>query len=148
MILELVNSLGAWNWIILGLILLGIEVLAPGTFVLWLGLAALATGLVAFAVDMTWQAQLILYAVLAVLAVISWWFYFRRTGGSAAEPVLHRRAELHVGKTFKLEEAIVSGMGRVRIDDTVWRVVGPDLPAGASVRVVGTDGALLSVVEA
>ena len=148
MIFDLVTSLGAWNWIILGLVLLGIEVLAPGTFILWLGLAALATGLVTFAVDMTWQAQLILYAVLSVLAVIGWWFYSGRSRPSAAEPVLHRRAEMHVGRTFKLEEPIVSGSGRVRIDDSVWRVVGPDLPAGASVRVAGTDGALLHVVEA
>jgi inner membrane protein len=147
MILELIQSLGVWNWFILGLILLALEVLVPGTFILWLGIAAVLTGGVTLALGFGWQAQLIAFAVLSVVAVICWWFYSRR-GKDAAGPVLHRRAELHVGRVFTLEEPIVGGSGRVRIDDSVWRIAGEDLPAGSKVRVTSADGALLRVVPA
>lgn len=147
MILDLIEQLGLWNWFILGLILLGMEVLVPGTFVLWLGIAALLTGAVTFFLGIAWQAQLIAFAILSVLAVIGWWMY-PRSRSAAGEPMLHRRAETHVGRVFTLEEPIVGGSGRVRIDDSVWRVSGEDLPAGSKVRVASADGALLRVVAA
>ena len=148
MIRDVIVSLGAWNWFVLGILLLGVEVLAPGTFILWLGAAALATGVLTLIVDLSWQVQLIAFSVLSVLAVFGWWFYPGRTRRGAKEPILHRRAELHIGREFVLEEPIVQGAGRVRIDDSVWRIAGPDLPAGAKVRVETTDGALLKVVSA
>lgn len=143
MIIDLIERLGVWNWFILGLILLTLEVLIPGTFILWLGIAAILTGGVTLALGFGWQAQLIAFAILSVLAVTFWWFYFRNS--RTAEPVLHRRAELHVGRVFTLEEPIVGGSGRVRIDDTTWRIAGEDVPAGSKVRVVSADGALLRV---
>jgi inner membrane protein len=147
MILDLITQLGLWNWFILGLILLGIEVLVPGTFILWLGIAALLTGAVTFLLGIGWQAQLIAFAILSVLAVIGWWMS-PRSRSAAGEPMLHRRAEAHVGRVFTLEEPIVGGSGRVRIDDSVWRISGDDLPAGSKVRVASADGALLRVVAA
>ena len=50
-----------------------------------------------------------------------------------------------VGRSFRLDQPIVSGEGQVRVDDSVWRVVGPDLPAGSAVRVARLDGATLVV---
>jgi membrane protein implicated in regulation of membrane protease activity len=146
MIHDFIVSLGGWNWFILGLLLLGVEVLAPGTFILWLGAAALATGALTLLVDLSWQIQLIAFSVLSVLAVVGWWFYPGRTRGDAQEPILHRRADLHIGREFTLEEPIVQGAGRVHIDDSVWRISGPDLPAGTKIRVAATDGAMLKVV--
>jgi membrane protein implicated in regulation of membrane protease activity len=149
MISSLVSILGFWSWFVLGVVLLAVEVLVPGTFLLWLGIAAILTGIIAVVIALTWQSQLIVFAVLSVLAVIGWWFW---SGGSARprgkEPVLHRSAELHVGRVFTLQEPIVQGQGRVHIDDSIWRVSGPDLPAGARVRVESADGAVLLVVEA
>jgi membrane protein implicated in regulation of membrane protease activity len=147
MILDLISSLGVWNWFVLGLILLGIEVLVPGTFILWLGIAAILTGAITFLLGFAWQTQLIAFAILSVLAVIGWWVYSGRRK-NVNEPVLHRRADLHIGRVFTLEEPIVGGAGRVRIDDSTWRIAGDDLPAGSKVRVASTDGALLRVVAA
>jgi membrane protein implicated in regulation of membrane protease activity len=146
MIHDVIASLGVWNWFVLGILLLGVEVLVPGTFILWLGAAALATGVLTLVVDLSWQFQLIAFSVLSVLAVLGWWFYPGRTRTDAKEPILHRRADLHIGREFVLEEPIVQGAGRVHIDDSVWRIAGPDLPAGTKVRVETTDGALLKVV--
>ncbi|BCJ89817.1 membrane protein [Terrihabitans soli] len=148
MILDLIKTLGVWNWFVLGLILLGIELLVPGTFMLWLGIAALLTGAVTLIIGIGWQVQLIAFAILSVLAVIGWWVYPSRAKKDGSEPVLHRRADLHIGRVFTLEEPIVGGLGRVHIDDSIWRISGDDLPAGSKVRVASTDGALLKVVPA
>jgi membrane protein implicated in regulation of membrane protease activity len=144
----LIAALGAWSWIILGVVLLAVEIVAPGSFILWLGIAALVTGVLAFVFDLAWQTQLIAYSLLAVLAVAGWWFYFGGRRPRGPEPVLHRRSEMYVGRVYTLDQPIVGGSGRIHIEDTVWRVTGPDLPAGAKVRVAAADGALLQVEEA
>jgi len=146
MIASLVESLGAWNWIVLGVALLGIEILAPGTFVLWLGIAAIATGLLAFAIDIGWQTQMIAFAILSVLAVLVWWFVFRQPRrASGAQPMPLNRAEIYIGREYVLDQPIEYGQGRLRIEDTVWRIAGPDLPAGTRVRVESAEGTVLRV---
>jgi membrane protein implicated in regulation of membrane protease activity len=65
-----------------------------------------------------------------------------------SERRLNRRAEYHVGRLFTLDDAIVDGRGRLKIDDTVWLIAGPDLPAGTHVRVTGVDNTLLCVEPA
>jgi membrane protein implicated in regulation of membrane protease activity len=138
-------SLGIWNWFILGAVLLVLEVLAPGTFMLWFGLAALAVGALSLVIDWPWQAQLIAFAVLAVAAILLWRRFGARADAESDQPFLNRRAQAFVGRTFTLEKPIVDGGGTVRIDDTVWRVTGPDAPAGSRVRVVAAAGSLLTV---
>ncbi len=144
---DLFASLGTWNWLILGLVLVGLEVLTPGVFLLWLGLAALLVGALSFLVDPTWQTQLLMFAVFAAAAV-PLWRRMARSKPSAASPFLNRRTAALVGRVFTLEKPIVDGMGTVRIDDTIWRVAGPDAPAGSRVKVVKADGASLTVAAA
>lgn len=131
----------AWAWILAGLLLMGGELLLPGIFLVWLGLAAFVTGLVETAFDLPWQAQFPLFAVLSVAAVI-----FATRLNRAHVPVLNRGAHGLVGRDVVLDAAIVDGSGRARIDDTLWRVTGPDLPAGTRVRVTGVEGTMLAVV--
>lgn len=138
-------SLGIWNWFILGAVLLVLEVLAPGTFMLWFGLAALAVGALSLVIDWPWQAQLVAFAVLAVAAILLWRRFGARADAESDQPFLNRRAQAFVGRTFTLDKPIVDGGGTVRIDDTVWRVTGPDAPAGSRVRVVAAAGSLLTV---
>ena len=137
-------DIGPWGWVIAGLLLMGLELLAPGAFMVWLGLAALVTGGLLFLVRMPVEVTLLVFAALAVLAVL----LGRRLVGpprQSGESALNDRAAKLIGRTFVLEEPISEGRGRVRVDDTLWRVEGPDLPAGAQVRVVGMDVMLLKV---
>jgi membrane protein implicated in regulation of membrane protease activity len=141
-------SLGTWNWLILGFILMALETLAPGVFLFWLGLAALLVGLISFGIHPAWQAQLLLFAVFAAAAVPVWRRLARSRTNAGASPFLNKRADALLGRVFILEKPIVDGHGMVRIDDTVWRIAGPDTPAGTRVKVVQVDGANLTVAAA
>ena len=145
---SLVLSLGYWDWFILSVVLLVLEILAPGTFMLWLGLSAFLVGVISLLVDWSWQLQLVAFAAFALAAIPLW----RRVGASAKaptdQPFLNRRADAFVGRVFTLEKPIVDGSGTIGIADTVWRVSGPDCPSGSRVKVSGVDGATLRVEPA
>jgi hypothetical protein len=145
MIAEWIGSLGAWAWIILGVVLIGLELVAPGAFLLWLGLAAILTGLVDGWAGLSWQAAWLVFAALSVASVLIG-RSVNRLGPRDEAGLLNRRGEALTGRVFTLEAPIVAGEGRVRIDDSSWRVVGPDTPAGGRVRVTRVDGATLIVV--
>jgi inner membrane protein len=149
--IDVIRSLGAWSWIILGGILLAVELIAPGTFVLWLGVSAILVGLISFVIDWNWQEQGVGFVILAVASLVMWWRLIRparRDEDASDQPFLNRRAQGFVGREFTLEKPIVDGAGTVRIDDTIWRVAGPDTPAGTRVRVVEAKGANLTVAAA
>jgi membrane protein implicated in regulation of membrane protease activity len=146
---EMFVTLGTWNWLIFGMLLMGLELLAPGVFLLWLGLAALLVGLLSFVINPSWQMQILLFAVFAAAAVPLWRRVARKhSAASQSNPFLNKRAEALVGRVFTLEKPIVDGAGTVRIDDTIWRVAGPDAPAGSRVKIVRADGASLTVAAA
>ncbi|MBY0532920.1 MAG: NfeD family protein [Xanthobacteraceae bacterium] len=141
-------QLGNWNWFIVGGLLLALEVMVPGTFMLWLGLAAIATGVIGFIVSMSWQAQIVVFAILSVISVLLGRRIYPTVVTETDKPFLNRRHDAFVGRVFTLDEPIVHGVGRVRVDDSTWRVTGPDCPAGTKVRVEKADGATLIVAPA
>jgi membrane protein implicated in regulation of membrane protease activity len=143
-----VASFGHWNWFIAGGILLAVEVIAPGTFMLWLGLAALLVGVISLVIDWSWQAQFIAFAVFAIAFLPLWHRVSRRVAKPGDQPFLNRRQEAFVGQVFVLDKPIVNGVGTIRVGDTVWRVTGPDSAAGNRVKVTRADGAMLVVERA
>ena len=148
--IDVVRSLGAWSWIILGGILLAVELIAPGTFILWLGVSAILVGLISFVIDWNWQEQGVGFVILAVASLVMWWRLIRpakRDEDASDQPVLNRRAQGFVGREFTLEKPIVDGAGTVRIGDTIWRVTGPDCAAGSRVRIARAEGATLFVEQ-
>jgi len=141
-------ALGHWNWFIAAAVFFLIELLAPGTFMMWLGLAALLVGGISLGVEWGWQAQIIAFAVFSIAAIPAWRRLSRKVEAPVDRPFLNRRAEGYVGRTFTLDKPIVDGVGTIRIDDTVWRVSGPDCPAGSRVKISRAEGADLMVEAA
>ncbi len=135
-------------WIVGGLALCAAETLVPGAFLIWIGAAAVGVGVVEFVypLELTWQ--LLVFAALVVAFV----FLGKRVYGSldAGTPQLPlSRAHAMIGQVFYLDEPIAHGFGAIRVGDSVWRVAGEDLPAGAKVRVVAVeDGAKVRVEKA
>lgn len=148
MIWDQLSSLGVWNWFILAGVLLALEILVPGTFMLWLGLSAVVVGVVSLLIAWPWQLQLVTFAVLSIGSLMVWRRMSPKVDEIRAQPFLNRRAEGFVGRVFTLEKPIVDGNGTVRIDDTIWQVRGPDSPSGVRVRVTDADGAMLMVARA
>jgi membrane protein implicated in regulation of membrane protease activity len=132
-------------WLVVGFLLCAAETLAPGAFLIWIGAAMLIVGVVEFFWPLEITAQLFLFAALVVVLVI----VGRRVYGSLdqrspSQPL--GRAESLVGKEFFLDQPIVRGFGNIRVGDSIWRVAGEDMGAGAKVRVTGVeDGSLLRV---
>jgi inner membrane protein len=151
MIFEFLASIGPWNWIILGCILLALEIVVPGFYLLWIGIAALLTGTLSFQLAdvalWTWQAQTVFFLVLSIAAALIGRQVFSG-GEDTDQPLLNRREQQMIGTLATLEEAIHDGRGFVRIGDTLWQVSGPDLPAGTRIRVTGATAGTLSVEPA
>jgi membrane protein implicated in regulation of membrane protease activity len=146
---DLFVTYGAWSWLIVGLVLLGCELLLPGNVFIWLGAAAIVTALVRFVLPIDWPHQFGVFGILGLLAVLFWLRVIRPRGGEETDrPLLNRRADRHIGEELVLSEPISGGVGRLPIGDTVWRIAGPDLPAGRKVRVVGHEGSVLRVEAA
>ncbi|GJE15756.1 NfeD family protein [Methylobacterium marchantiae] len=144
MILDVLAALGpVWTWILIGLILMGAELAISGVFLVWLGTAALVTGLEVAVVPMPWQAQIIFFAGLSVGLVIL--AQKRMTGRPNS---LNRGAQGLIGQEFHLDTAITNGFGRIKVNDTLWRVSGPDAATGTRIRVTGIEGTVLIVTVA
>ena len=130
-----------WHWWILAGLLLILELSTPVFLFLWLGIAAAATGFLLLVFPgMSVPVQLVMFGVLCIVAVIAWRHYRERQLPASDQPNLNRRGQQYVGRTFTLTAPIENGTGKVEVDDSTWRVRGPDLLAGTRVRVIGVDG--------
>ena len=139
---------GAWSWLIVGFVLLALELLLPGGVFLWLGVAAIVSALVTFVFPLDWPREVGIFGLLGLASIIFWLRVVRDRGNGTDKPLLNRRAERLVGQEAMLDEPITDGFGRVPLGDSVWRVAGPDLPAGQRIRIVGHEGAVLKVEAA
>ncbi|MTI16916.1 NfeD family protein [Rhodobacteraceae bacterium RKSG542] len=146
--MELIETLGPWKWFIFGLFLLGLEVLAPGWVFLWFGVAAFIVGGLGFFVELSWQSSILIFISFSLIAIILGRRITNRGGSDSDDPALNKRGARYIGQEYVLAEPIEQGRGTLRIDDTIWRIVGPDLPAGALVRVVAVKGVALAVKKA
>ena len=147
-ILAFIDGLGFWVWWIAAVLLVILEVLAPGAIFLWLGIAAAAMGGIVFLVpEMDWKVQLTIFAVLSVASIVFLRRHFKPQLAVTDQPNLNQRGQGMIGTELVLSEAIKNGQGRAHIGDSGWLVEGRDLPAGTHVRVDGVEGSSLQVVE-
>ena len=138
-----------WHWWILAGLLLILELTAPAFFFLWLGIAAAAVGLMLLvfpAIDL--ETQLILFAIASIVAILAWRKYRESRPLTTDQPNLNRRGQQYIGRVFSLTAPISNGVGKVTVDDSTWKVKGPDLPAGTHIRVIGVDGVVFRVEAA
>jgi membrane protein implicated in regulation of membrane protease activity len=144
----MIEQVGYWHWWILAVALMILEMFAPGAFFLWLGIAAAVVGgIVYLAPDLGWENQLLVFSVLSVVSIIVWRKFFKTTPEDTDQPSLNRRGHQYIGRVFTLDEAIHNGTGKIRVDDSTWKVRGEDCPEGTQVEVTGLDGTVLLVKQ-
>jgi hypothetical protein len=135
-----------WYWWVLGLVLLVLELFAPGAFFLWIGIAAGVVGVLLWMLpDLGWQFQLMWFALFSVVSIVAWHSFAKQRPSPSDHPTLNRRGEQYIGRVFTLNEPIINGDGKITVDDSTWKVEGSDCPSGTRVKVVGVDGVILKV---
>jgi len=143
---EFLSSMVFWHWWIFAVALVVLEILAPGVIFLWVGIGAALTGLILLTQPaMGWEIQLGIFSVLSVVSGIGGRVWVGRHPTVSDQPLLNQRGAQYVGRTFTLDTAITDGTGKIKVDDSFWRVIGKDAPAGSKVKVTGVDGASLLV---
>jgi inner membrane protein len=136
---------GHWFWLSLGVLLGAAEIVAPGFFLIWLGTAAIVTGLIAFVLPISFALQVGLFAVLSIVAVYAARRWFKDNPIESDDPKLNNRGARLTGEIVTVVEAIESSRGRVKVGDGVWLARGGDAAVGTRVRVTGSDGSTLMV---
>jgi membrane protein implicated in regulation of membrane protease activity len=136
-----------WHWFARALILGILDVvIGANFFFVWCGFSAALVGILMCLIPhMTWEYQFLIFGIGVMASLVIWRQYLKRAPKESDQPNLNRRAEQYVGRTFSLESPILNGRGKVRVEDTLWRVQGEDMPAGTKVRVVDVDGVVLKV---
>ena len=147
--MEWINNIIYWHWLILAVALIILEILMPGAYFLWMGISAAAVGGAMFIFpEMPLLTQILIFAVLSVITVMIYKTHKKKNPVVTDEPALNRRGEQYLGRSFTLSEPIVNGMGKVKVDDSTWKVTGTDMEVGATVRVVAVDGTTFKVEAA
>ncbi|MFN2099613.1 NfeD family protein [Altererythrobacter sp. MF3-039] len=134
-----------WIWLTIGLVLIALEMLVPGVFLLWLGLAAVVTSAIAFVFDLGPAFQVVNFVFLSLIAVYSAKRFLRERPIESSDPLLNKRGGRLVGETAIVTQALDGGSGRIRYGDSEWIARGPDIDVGERVRITGSNGAELLV---
>ena len=134
-----------WLWLIGGVVLLIAEVIAPGFFLVFVGAAAIASGLFTLLFGLGIGAQLALFALYAVLAVMLGRRFYANAASEAVHGHLNDPARRLVGKVVTVVDAVDEHDGRVRVGDGEWSARGGPASVGDRVRIIGVDGNCLKV---
>jgi membrane protein implicated in regulation of membrane protease activity len=135
-----------WHWWILAVALIIVEILLPSFFALWLAIAAALTGLLLLIFPaLGWEWQLLLFALFSVVSIVAWRRYYQKHPIKTDEPLLNRRGEGYVGRELTLSQPIIDGIGKIRLDDSTWKVQGQDCPAGTRVRITALNNVVFTV---
>lgn len=140
------STLTHWHWWVLALALIVLEVFAPGAVFIWMGFGAAVVGVILLiAPDLGWEYQFMVFTVFSIVSIAAWKMYQRKHPTETDRPTLNRRGEQYIGRTFTLSEPVVNGLGKIRVDDSTWKIEGADCAAGTQVRVTGVEGTILKV---
>jgi hypothetical protein len=143
---EWLDHIVFWHWWILAGLILILELTAPAFFFLWLGIAAAAVGLILLVFpSIPMETQLVLFGITSIVAVLIWRKFRESRPRATDQPNLNRRGHQYIGREFSLENPIVNGVGKVVVDDSTWKVKGPDMPAGTHIKVIDVEGVVFRV---
>ena len=138
-----------WAWIIAGAVIAGLEILLPGMFLMWIGLGAVATGIVlARYPDLALEWQFLVFAGSMVASVAIGLSIERRSGRTKHARFMNREMKGMVGKTYVAIAPFSVGRGRIKVQDSSYAAVSEEaIAAGDTVRVVAIEDGRPKVVK-
>lgn len=134
-----------WVWLIAAGLLAIAEMIAPGVFLIWIGAAALLTGILTLFLPIGWIVQVLIFAVSSLGAVYAGRNYLGRNPIASDDPMLNDRLARLVGEVVTAVEPIDATGGRVKVGDSVWSARGGPAATGDKLRVTGASGSILTV---
>lgn len=138
-----------WNWWALAIVFLVIELLAPGFYFLWMAASAFVTGgLLLMMSFLSTQIQISIFSILAIGAISAWKIYGKKYPTTTDQPLLNRRGSQYIGRVFSLYQPIINGEGKIKVDDSIWKVYGKDCDINSKVKVIANRGTVFDVERA
>ncbi len=135
-----------WQWWAFAIVALVLEMLMPSFFFLWLSAAAVVTGVVVWLLPaLSAELQIFIFSLLSVIALVLWKLYGKKTQTETDHPLLNKRGQQYIGRVFDLYEAIENGQGKIKVDDSIWKVHGEDCNIYSRVRVIAVRGTVFEV---
>ena len=135
-----------WYWWVIGFILLVLEILTPGYFFMWMAASGFLTGAIVLLIPATsMNMQVLIFSVLSVVAIIVWKFYGKRHPTESDQPLLNKRGVQYIGRVFNLYQPIKNGEGKIKVDDSIWKVHGEDCDINSRVKVIAIRGTVFDV---
>lgn len=142
----LLAKLVFWHWFAFAVFLIILDVAVGANFLfIWCGLSAAVVGILLLVLPLTWEIQFLIFGLGVMASLLVWRKLKKRI--RTDNLTLNRRAQYYMGRVFTLENPIVNGRGKVKVDDTMWIVEGPDMPAGSKIKVIGVDGVVLKIEQ-
>lgn len=135
-----------WYWWVLALLLLGIELVISGFFFLWIAVSGFFTGCLVFMVPQTsFNVQILVFSIVSLLSVTIWKLYVKIHPLQTDQPLLNKRGAQYIGRVFNLIEPIQNGQGKIKVDDSLWKVNGEDCSIETKVKIVAIRGTVFDV---
>jgi len=135
-----------WYWWLIALVLLVLEILTPGYFFMWMAASGFLTGAIVLLIPAaTMNMQILIFSILSVVAIIVWKFYGKKHPIASDQPLLNKRGDQYIGRVFSLYEPIKNGQGKIKVDDSIWKVHGEDCDINSRVKVIAIRGTVFEV---
>lgn len=139
-------NMGHWFWIVLGVLLLIAELAGAGGYLLCVGASGLLVGLAVAIIPMSWEFQLIIFAVLSVTSTYAYWKYFKPHNTVSEDPILNNRMARLKGTKTSIISVLGGGYGKVQIADALWDIrCDQAVSEGQLVEVIGYEESTLIV---
>jgi membrane protein implicated in regulation of membrane protease activity len=135
-----------WYWWVIALVFLVVEILAPGFFFLWMAISGFVTGALVLLIPViNMDVQVLVFSLLSVVTIILWKFYGKKYSITSDHPLLNKRGNQYIGRVFSLYEPIKNGEGKIKVDDSIWKVHGEDCDITTRVKVIAVRGTIFEV---
>lgn len=149
--MEFLDQMVFWHWWVVAIILVVAEMFTMSLFAMFIAIAAALVGFVSWAMpEMSWTSEVVLFSVLSLASIVGWHFYRKANPPAKTDqPALNKRGHQYVGRTFTLDAAMSNGSGKIKVDDSTWKIEADnDFKKGDKVKVVSIEGTILKVEAA
>lgn len=135
-----------WHWWVIALVLLVVEILTPGFFFLWMAVSGFITGALVWLVPgISLNSQLFVFSIMSIVTISAWKLYVKKHPIETDHPLLNKRGAQYIGRVFTLYEPIINGQGKIKVDDSIWKVHGKDCDINSKVKVIAVRGTVFDV---